>query len=119
MRIVRDILDKKIIDCDGHEMGRVDGLVLKMTDGRQPELVQIEIGGLLLAERVARWLVPPVRWLRQHFGPRRQETIRLDWKVVKRMGRDLHVSVRCDDTDVRAWEHWLADNFIGRIPGGK
>jgi sporulation protein YlmC with PRC-barrel domain len=118
MRIVRDILDKKLIDVDGCEIGRVDGVVLQLPEGAPPRLVRLEMGGEILAERVGQWLIRPVRWIAERFGPRRAAIISIDWKHVTRMGRDLHVDIRADDTEALAWEHWLAEKFIGRIPGG-
>ncbi len=119
MRIVRDVLDKKIIDVDGCEVGRVDGIALEFPEGGQPRLVRLEIGGEILAERVAHWLIRPVRWIAERFGPRRAAIVSIKWKSVSRMGRDLHVDIHADDTEALAWEHWLAEKLIGRIPGGK
>lgn len=118
MRIVRDVLDKKLLDADGCEMGRVDGIVLEFPQRGQPRLVTIEIGGEVLAERVGQWLIRPVRWLANHFGPKRSGIVRIDWKHVKRMGRDIHLDLKADETEALAWEHWLAEKFISRIPGG-
>lgn len=118
MHIVRDVLDKKLIDSDGCEVGRVDGIVLEYPENGPPRMVRLEMGGEILAERVAHWMIRPVRWLAEHFGPRRPAIIPIDWRHVKRMGRDLHLDIRADETDALAWEHWLAEKFIGRIPGG-
>ena len=119
IHIVRDILDKKLIDSEKCEVGRVDGIVLELPEGRPPRMVRLEIGGEILASRVARWLVAPTRWIAEHFGPRRSAIIGIEWKRVERMGRDLHISIKADDTEALAWEHWLAENFISKIPGGK
>jgi sporulation protein YlmC with PRC-barrel domain len=118
MRLVRDVLDKKLIDSDGCETGRVDGIAIEFPEGRQPRMVRLEMGGEILAARVARWLVKPAKWLGEHFGPRRKAVIGIDWKHVDRMGRDLHLDIKADDTEALAWEHWLADRFISKIPGG-
>lgn len=118
MHIVRDVLDKKLIDNEGCEVGRVDGIVLQFPENGPPRMVRLEIGGEILAERVSHWMIRPVRWLAKHFGPRRPAIISIDWKHVKRMGRDLHLDIHADETDALAWEHWLAERFISRIPGG-
>ena len=76
------------------------------------------MGGEILAERVAHWLIRPVRWVAEHFGPRRAAIVSIEWKHVDRMGRDLHVNIPADDTEALAWEHWLGEKFISRIPGG-
>ena len=119
MRIVRDVLDKKLIDADGCELGRVDGVTLELPENGQPRFVTLDIGGEILAARVARWLVAPAKWLASHFGPKRRAVIRIEWRHITRMGRDLHVDIKADETESLAWEHWLAERFIGRIPGGR
>jgi hypothetical protein len=43
----------------------------------------------------------------------------IEWRHVKRMGRDLHLDIAADDTEALAWEHWLAERVIGRIPGAR
>jgi sporulation protein YlmC with PRC-barrel domain len=117
VRIVRDVLDKKLIDAAASEIGRVDGVTLAVPDDGPPRLVSLEIGGEILAARVAHWLVRPTRWLANHLGPRRSRVVRIEWSHVKQMGRDLHVDLLAGDTEALAWEHWLVEHFIGRIPG--
>lgn len=115
--VVRDLLDKKLLDSQNIELGRVDGIALEFPQGRQPRLVRLEIGGEILAIRVARWLVRPTRWLRQHFGPKRSARVKIEWKHVKRMGRSIHLDIAAADTEALAWEHWFADRIVARIPG--
>ena len=116
INLVRDILDKKLLDCDKCLMGRVDGIVIEYPEGRQPRMVRLEIGGEILAARVAQWLVPPVRWLRRSFGPKRAASVAIEWKHVERMGRDIHLDIGASETDALAWEHWLAKHVVARIP---
>ena len=119
MHIVRDVLDKKLIDRNGCEIGRVDGIRLEFPENGQPRMTHIQIGGEILAARVAHWLVKPTRWIAERFGPRRVRTVSIEWKHVKRMGRDLKLDIDADSTEALAWEHWLAERFVGRIPGGR
>lgn len=116
LRLVRDVLDKKLLDNDNCQMGRVDGIVLELPQGRQPRMIRMEVGGEILAVRVARWLVRPTRWLREHFGPKRTARVKIDWTHVKRMGRDIHLDIAADDTEALAWEHWLAEKVVARLP---
>ena len=118
MNIVRDVLDKKILDCEDHEVGRVDGVLFEFESGSQPRMTHLEIGGEILAERVARWLVPITRWLAAAWGPKRDAIVGIGWSHVVRAEKDIHLDIRADETEALAWEHWLAENFIKRIPGG-
>jgi sporulation protein YlmC with PRC-barrel domain len=53
---VRDLLDKLVLDRDGREMGRVDGVLLDAGDGGVRHVVAIEIGAAVLFRRVGPWL---------------------------------------------------------------
>lgn len=116
INLVRDVLDKKLYDRDKCLMGRVDGIVLVYPQGRQPRMVRLEIGGEILAARVAHWLVPPVSWLRRSFGPKRAGAVAIEWKHVTRMGRDIHLDLAESETDALAWERWAAEHVVARIP---
>src|SRR2546421_11622836 len=52
MDLVRDLLDKAVVDRNGREMGRADGLLLDVADGRPPRVTAIEIGPAVLAHRL-------------------------------------------------------------------
>ena len=51
MHLVRDILDKGIVDRQGREMGRADSVVLALGRGA-PRVARIEVGPAVLAERL-------------------------------------------------------------------
>ncbi len=52
MDLVRDLLDKHVVDRNGRDIGRVDRVVLDVRPGREPRVVAIELGPEVLAERV-------------------------------------------------------------------
>ena len=52
INLVRDVLDKKLLDNDEEEAGRVDGLVMSFGADTQPRITHIEVGGSTLAARV-------------------------------------------------------------------
>lgn len=60
MDLVHDLLDKKVIDRNGRDMGRVDSIVLEIRDGAPPRIAGIEVGPAVLAERLhpvlGRWI---------------------------------------------------------------
>jgi hypothetical protein len=60
MDLVRDVLDKAVVDRNGREMGRVDGIVLEAGAGGPPRVAALEIGPSVLAYRLrpvlARWI---------------------------------------------------------------
>jgi hypothetical protein len=54
MHLVRDLLDKAVVDRHGRDMGRVDRVVIERASGAPPRVVAIEIGPSALAGRLAR-----------------------------------------------------------------
>ena len=60
MDLVRDLLDKEVVDRHGREMGRVDSIVVELRDGAPPRVTAIELGPAVLAFRIhpsfGRWM---------------------------------------------------------------
>jgi len=52
MNLVRDVLDKLVVDRNGREMGRVDAIVLELRENRPPIVRALEIGPAVLAARL-------------------------------------------------------------------
>jgi sporulation protein YlmC with PRC-barrel domain len=117
VNLTRDILDQQVVDRRGQRMGKVDGVILELREGEPPRIAAIEIGPVTLLRRMhprlAEWVQ---RWLRRH-GPRSDGTFRVPWSKVLAIGVDLRVDVVADGTAARAWEEWLRDRVIRRIPG--
>src|SRR5436305_13114743 len=61
MDLVRDVLDKQLVDAKQRRLGKVDGLVLALAPGEPPTVAAIELGPRVLARRlsprVGRWTV--------------------------------------------------------------
>src|SRR5690242_3753919 len=69
MDIVREVLDKQVLDRHQRKMGRVDGIILEIRDGAPPRLLALEVGGITLARRLhprlGKWLMG---WLGRRAG---------------------------------------------------
>jgi sporulation protein YlmC with PRC-barrel domain len=117
MNLTRDILDQQVVDRTGQRLGKVDGVILEVRKGQPPRISAIEIGPVTLARRMhprlAAWLG---RWLTRH-GPRSDGTLRIPWSKVRSIGVDVRVDLEAEGTTARAWEEWLRDRVIRRIPG--
>lgn len=50
--LVRDCLDKPVVDRNGREMGRADSVVLELRQGEAPRVAAIEIGPAVLVGRL-------------------------------------------------------------------
>jgi sporulation protein YlmC with PRC-barrel domain len=118
INLVRDVLDKKLMDDDDDEAGRVDGLVMSYGERTQPRITHIEIGGSILAARVHPFFIRISNWLARQWGPKRKGPVRIPWSRVVTVGRSIKLNVEAKETGAIDWEIWLARNVIERIPGG-
>ncbi len=117
MHLVRDLLDKQLVDVNGRPMGRVDGLMMEAAPGAQPRIATICVGGVVLAGRlpgfVGRWCAAALRRL----GPRHGVPFRIPWSRVLDVSAEIGVDVDSDAGDAMASSRWVRDHIIGRIPG--
>src|SRR4051812_24361540 len=67
MDLVRQVLDKQVIDAREEHMGKVDGIVLEMRAEGPPRVAFLEIGSSALAHRfsplLGRWMEALVQYL--------------------------------------------------------
>ena len=118
MNLVRDVLDKKLIDRENCEMGRVDGLVMQVGEKSQPRITHIQLGGETLWMRLHPVVASLSTKLGRMWGPRRGEPVRIPWSRVLTAGKDVKLDVKARDTGAIDWEIWIARHIIERIPGG-
>jgi sporulation protein YlmC with PRC-barrel domain len=52
MHVIRDFLDKKVVDRNGRELGRVDSVIVETGNGGAIRITAIELGPAVLARRV-------------------------------------------------------------------
>jgi sporulation protein YlmC with PRC-barrel domain len=117
MKLVRDVLDKELLDREGEPMGRVDGLMMHVGKNAQPRVTHIAIGGTTPWDRVHPVLGRLAERIAQWWGPRRLHPVRVAWSHVQTVGRDIKLDVEAKDTGAIAWEIWIARHIIERIPG--
>lgn len=117
MDLVRDVLDKQLIDRAGDPMGRADGLVMHYGEKSQPRITHIEMGGATLSARLHPVFERVWRRFARIWGPGRAEPVRIPWSRVKTIGRDIKLDVTAAESGALAWELWIARHIIERIPG--
>ena len=106
MDLIRDCLDKQLEDGNKRRMGRVDGIILEVEDGRQPRVAYIEVGVKTLMNRFSSRLASLA-----------SEPYRISWGKVKVGLNKVVVDVEAEKTPALEWELWLRKKVIGRIPG--
>jgi sporulation protein YlmC with PRC-barrel domain len=115
MELGREILDQQLVDRNDHNMGKVDGIVLELRQGRAPRVAAILTGGHLLARRLHPRLESWARRLTRRWGPGDLEPLRIPWEKVKKIGVDVKVDVAADQG--MPWEQWVRDHILCHIPG--
>lgn len=119
LNVIRDLMDKQVVDRKGTKMGRVDGLVLVIEDDSPPRVDHLELGLAVLARRVhprfERWLFA----LRRIWSPRRSARQRVPWSaVVEVTPYEVKLDLDAMETAAFDWERWLRDHVVSKIPGG-
>src|ERR1700730_17854617 len=103
MNLVRDVLDKELLDREEEPMGRVDGLVMHVGKSSQPRITHVEIGGPVPWEKVPPLLARLSIRLARMWGPKRGEEVRIPWSHVETVGRDIKLDVAARKTGALDW----------------
>jgi sporulation protein YlmC with PRC-barrel domain len=114
MELGRTVLDQQVIDRNGIPMGRVDGIVLQLRAGNPPRVARLVVGGPTLLRRISSTLAE--RW-RGRWGPEEQRGLEVPWSKVIKVGIEVKVDLDAEKTPALAWERWVCERIIGRIPG--
>src|SRR4051794_26985287 len=105
MDLVRDVLDCQLLDRNGVQVGRADGLVILVRKGRPPELAFIETGGLCLARRLHPRIGAWAAGLWKRLG-RRPEPNRLPWQKVTDVGLDIEIDIDAAKEGAAGLQEW-------------
>ena len=116
MDLFRDCLDKELEDRNHRRMGRVDGLILELEDGRPPRVAYVEVGVKTLMDRLSRRLGTATARLLKKLGID-TEPYRIPWGQLHIGLNTVHADVEAEKTPALEWELWLRKKVIGRIPG--
>ncbi len=117
MDLVRDLLDKRVLDRKGVTLGRVDGIVLELREGRPPVVAAIESGLPTLARRLHRALVYFAEALERAAGTSDGSPVRIPCSRISEVGTDVTLDLEASETSALAWEDWVRRHVVGRIPG--
>src|SRR5437867_10273826 len=118
MHVVRELLDKQIVDRDDEELGRVDGIVAEIPAHGPPRIVQLELGFVALARRIHRGFERYAEEWHRRLGVGRSARHHLEWSDVLDVNvHHVKVNVRAADTPAFDWERWLRKHIVEKIPG--
>jgi hypothetical protein len=116
MDLVHDLLDKAVIDRNGRDMGRVDGIVLSHRAGAAPRVVAFEVGPVVAAHRLGpifgRWAAA----LEHAFGVDEGRPLRVGIADILGIHDHVKVDVAFGETSAATVEQRLR-RWVRSIPG--
>lgn len=116
IELIRDVLDKEVVDRHGREMGRVDSIVIALRPNRQPQVTAIEIGPAVLAYRVRPVLGRLMSAVEHAFGIDEGRPLRIRFGDI--LGIHKHVKVdRAFGETVAATVEQRLRAWVGALPG--
>jgi sporulation protein YlmC with PRC-barrel domain len=114
--VVHDLLDKKVADRNGREMGRVDSIVVDLRDGAPPRIVALEVGPAVLAWRIAPALGRIASAVEHAFGVDEGRPLRIQVSKILGITDQVNVDLAVGETSASAVEQHLR-RWVARIPG--
>ena len=118
MDVVRDVLDTSVVDRNGREMGRADGVVLALRDGQPPRLDAILIGPIALGTRLHPALGRFVSALEKWLGLDAGRPVRMDFGDIEMGGHRLRARSAVGETAADAVEQRLRA-WVVKLPGSR
>jgi len=118
MDLVRDLLDKQVVDRHGRPLGRVDQIILELGDGGQPRIAAIEIGLVSIAGRLHPFLGRCARALETMLDIDRERPVRVPFSAIIDFDYQVKLDLAATDTHVLAFEQ-LTQRIVRAIPGAR
>ena len=114
--LIRDVLDKAVVDRHGREMGRVDSIVIAVRPNRPPQVTAIEIGPAVLAYRVSPMLGRLMSAVEHAFGIDQGRPLRIRFGDILGIHRHIKVDRAFGETVAATVEQRLR-GWVGSLPG--
>jgi hypothetical protein len=112
------VLDKQVVDRNGREMGRVDGILAEHEERKPPRLAAVLIGpaalGDRLSPRIGRW----VRWVEKRAALAEGRPVRIACSEIADVGAKVVLRIAVGNTTVDVVEQRLR-RWLVKIPGSR
>ena len=119
MDLVRELLDIQVRDRHFRKVGRVDGIVVELREGKPPRVERLELGFVVLARRIGRRVEKVAEHWHKRLDVRRSARYHIRWsEVIEVKMHHLKVNVPAEESVAFDWERW-ARRIVERMPGGK
>jgi sporulation protein YlmC with PRC-barrel domain len=114
--LVRDLLDKRLVDRNGRDMGRVDSIILDARAGGPPRVVALEVGPAVLAHRIRPWFGRIAEGIEHAFGVDAGRPLRIPMGKILAIGEHVKVDLAFGRTPAATVERTLR-RWVSLIPG--
>ena len=118
MHVVGEVLDKAVVDRNGHAMGRVDGILLELRTDEPPQLAAVLVGPSVLGSRLGPMLGRWAAALESALGVSDRRPFVLDFHHVTVEKTQVKADVAFGESAASAVEA-LVRSWIVRIPWGR
>jgi sporulation protein YlmC with PRC-barrel domain len=112
------LLDRQVIDTDGHLICKVDDLELEIDADGRPFVSAILVGpralGARIGGRLGHWTVAIARRLADN---KDEQPPRIDFAKVTDIGSAITIEDHGEDLNVTPLETWVDSHIISRLPG--
>jgi hypothetical protein len=116
VHLVRDLLDKPVVDRNGREMGRVDRVVIERGHESPARVVAVEVGASALAARLGSTFGAWIRGLLYGLGIEQGQPLRVHVSQILGVTDRVKVDLAFGETPVAGLERKLR-TLVKRIPG--
>jgi sporulation protein YlmC with PRC-barrel domain len=118
MLLVRQIMDKEIVDRNGFKAGKVDDLVLDLRSGEAPVVAALVTGPGSLPPILGRKADQALRWGRRLLlgalhDPQPQL---IEWKHVDHIDVAVHLDIEREEADMMRTEDAVWNRWIRWLP---
>jgi sporulation protein YlmC with PRC-barrel domain len=115
-----DLLDRQVLDRDGHPVGKVDDLELARTGDGAWYVAALLVGQQALGRRIGGWLGGLIANIAHRLSTAADpHPTRVPYDLVDAVNSAVHLSVRRELLPDAPLEDWLRDHLIARIPGAR
>jgi hypothetical protein len=115
IHLVRDCLDKQVVDPGGRKLGRIDGIVIEVGGRGRPRVVEVHVGSATLAQRLPWPFSRCAEYLIQKLFVR--GFVAITWKHLTIDRNEVLVDSNKDLLRLREVENWVCEHIVSKIPG--